>query len=90
MSDDQLHERIEAVREARREIARWRDLKRQLDRDGDYESWERAGRELVHWTYVEQFRSRELVDALLALQEPVFTLTPAGRAAVQEHANGTA
>lgn len=67
MSD--LDTLIEAVREARAEIARWRALKSQHDMNDDYESWERAGRELVHWTYVEELRVRELANAVLTQEE---------------------
>lgn len=57
---------LEAVREARAEIVRWRTLKLQSSHDGDYELWERAGRELVHWSLMAEWRSEELVGALLA------------------------
>lgn len=57
---------LEAVREARAEIVRWRELKLRSDHDADYDTWERAGRELVHWSLMAEWRSEELVSALLA------------------------
>lgn len=77
---------LEAVREARAEIVRWRELKLRSDHDADYDTWERAGRELVHWTYVEELRVRELADAVLArgarLDKRRYRLTNAAREAM--------
>jgi hypothetical protein len=91
MSD--LDKLIEGVREARREIARWRTVKLQSDRDVDYDTWERAGRELVHWTYVEELRVRLLADAVLARAERRdnrrYRLTIAGRAELAKQADGS-
>jgi hypothetical protein len=52
------------VREGRREMARWRALKQNAMTD-DYETWERAGRELEHWTAVTRWREADLVDVIL-------------------------
>lgn len=95
MSDD-LHRLVAAVREARAEISRWRALKTRSDWESSYEDWERAGRELVHWTYVEELRVRELANAVLDQEECIarniyvngdsrlYSLTDAGRAALAQ------
>lgn len=91
MSD--LDKLIEAVREARAEIARWRAEKQRRDCELDYQDWELARLNLEHWLVMVNVREGALVDAVLARQERLarrrYRLTDAGRAEVAQQAESS-